>query len=363
MLDRRIFREIDSVTILLMVLISIVGIIFVYSAIYFQASQFVWRQIIWLIVSLLALLVAIMMDYKFLISISIPLYILMNIVLLGLLFFGKLVANTRSWIVLGPFQAQPSEVTKIAVILVLARLFSEYREDHLSFKGFVISSMVVGLPATLTALQPDLGTALTYMPVLIGVYILSGMKKRYIAIIILAVLATGFMGWNYALKDYQKKRIETLLTPNQDPRGAGYQLRQSKIAIGSGGLTGKGYHKGTQSQLRFLPARHTDFIMAVIAEELGFLGLLAVFIIYFLLIYRFFSTIWVSADRAGVYLAFLVTMMIACQFLINVMMLIGLFPITGIPIPFLSYGGSSLLANFLAASLVINVRMRRFRYV
>ncbi len=363
MLDRRIFKEIDSVTILLMVVISIVGIIFVYSAIYFQASQFVWRQAIWLIVSLLALLVAVMIDYKFLISISIPLYILMNVVLLGLLFFGKLVANTRSWIVLGPFQAQPSEVTKIAVILVLARIFSEYREDRLSFKGFVISSAVVGLPASLTALQPDLGTALTYLPILIGVYILAGMKKKYLAIILAAVLVTGFVGWNYALKDYQKKRIETLLTPNQDPRGSGYQLRQSKIAIGSGGLTGKGYHKGTQSQLRFLPARHTDFIMAVVAEELGFLGLMAVFALYFLLIYRLFSAIWVSADRAGVYLAFLVTMMIGCQFLINVMMLVGLFPITGIPIPFLSYGGSSLLANFLAASLVINVRMRRFRYI
>lgn len=363
MLDRRIFREIDSVTILLMVVVSTVGIVFVYSAIYFQASQFVWRQIIWLLVSLLALLVAIMIDYKFLISISVPLYVLMNVILLGLLFFGKLVANTRSWIVLGPFQAQPSEVTKIAVILVLARLFSEYREDHLSFKGFVVSSLVVGLPATLTALQPDLGTALTYLPILVGVYILTGMRRKYLVIILAVVLVTGFVGWNYALKDYQKKRIETLLTPNQDPRGAGYQLRQSKIAIGSGGLIGKGYHKGTQSQLRFLPARHTDFIMAVIAEELGFLGLLGVFGIYFLLIYRFFSTVWVSADRAGVYLAFLVTMMIACQFLINVMMLVGLFPITGIPIPFLSYGGSSLLANFLAASLVINVRMRRFRYV
>lgn len=363
MLDRRIFREIDSLTILLLVVISTIGLAFIYSAIYFQASQFVWRQIIWLIVSLLALLVAIMIDYKFLISISFPLYVLMNVILLALLFFGKLVANTKSWIVLGPFQAQPSEITKIAVILVLARLFYDYREDRLSFKAFAISSFVVGLPATLTALQPDLGTALTYLPILIGVYILAGISKKYVAIILVAVLVTGLIGWNYALKDYQKKRIETLLIPNQDPRGAGYQLRQSKIAIGSGGLTGKGYHKGTQSQLRFLPARHTDFIMAVIAEELGFLGLLVVFGLYFLLIYRFFSTVWVSADRAGVYLAFLVTMMISCQFLINVMMLVGLFPITGIPIPFLSYGGSSLLANFLAASLVINVGMRRFRYI
>lgn len=363
MLDRRIFKEIDVLTILLMVIISIIGIVFVYSAIYIQASQFVWRQIVFLLVSLLALLIAIMIDYKFLLAISIPLYILMNLILLGLLLFGQVVAHTRSWIVLGSFQIQPSELTKIAVILVLARIFSDYREDFLSFKAFIMSSVLVGIPAFLTALQPDLGTALTYVPILIGTYILAGIKKKYVIVILILSLIAGFGGWNLALKDYQKKRIETLLTPNHDPRGSGYQLRQSKIAIGSGGLTGKGYHKGTQSQLRFLPARHTDFIMAVIAEEIGFLGLLGVFALYLLFLYRLFSTVWLSPDRAGIYLAFLVAMLISCQFLINVMMLVGLFPITGIPVPFLSYGGSSLLSSFLACSLVINVRMRRFAFI
>ncbi len=363
MLDRRIFREIDSLTILLAVIISVIGIVFLYSAIYFQASHYIWRQIIWLIISLIITMVAILIDYKFLLTISFPLYVFLNIILLGLLLFGKKVANTRSWIVIGPFQGQPSELMKVVVILVLARIFSGYREDKMSFKTFALSSLVVGVPAILTALQPDLGTALTFMPVLLGVYILAGIRKKYVAILLIGLLLSGFAGWNFALKDYQKKRIETLMTPDQDPRGAGYQLRQSKIAIGSGGLTGKGYHKGTQSQLRFLPARHTDFIMAVIAEEIGFLGVVAVFILYALLMYRIFSTAWISPDRAGVYLAFLVGMMIGCQFLINVMMLVGLFPITGIPVPFLSYGGSSLLANFLALSLVLNVRMRRFAFI
>jgi rod shape determining protein RodA len=304
-----------------------------------------------------------MIDYKLFLSIAFPFYILMNLILLGLLVFGKMVANTRSWIIIGPFQAQPSELTKVVVILVLARIFSEYKEDLMSSKAFILSTLVVGLPATLTALQPDLGTSLTYLPILLGTYILAGIRKKYLAVVLIAMILVGFAGWNYGLKDYQKKRIETLLTPNQDPRGAGYQLRQSKIAIGSGGLAGKGYQKGTQSQLRFLPARHTDFIMAVIAEELGFLGLIVVFALYFLFLYRLFSTTWVSADRAGVYLAFLSVMLIGCQFLINVMMLVGLFPITGIPVPFLSYGGSSLLTSFLVCSLVINVRMRRFTFV
>jgi len=363
MLDRRIFREIDWTTIFLMVLISVIGIIFAHSAIYYQASKFVWKQTLWLAVSLLVLFVLLIIDYKVLLSFAFPFYILMNAILAGLLIFGRRVANTRSWLVLGPFQFQPSELTKLAVILLLARLFLDYKEDMMSFKAFLLSSALVGLPLSLIALQPDLGTALTFIPILLGTYILAGLPKKYVVVIIIASFLVGFIGWNYGLKDYQKKRIETLLVPNQDPRGAGYQLQQSKIAIGSGGLTGKGYHKGTQSQLRFLPARHNDFILAVIGEDLGFVGILAIFFVYFIFLYRLFSAVQVSPDRGGVYIAFLSTMLIGCQFLINVMMIVGLFPITGIPIPFLSYGGSSLLSNFLIVGLVINVKMRRFAYI
>ncbi|HPB58735.1 MAG TPA: rod shape-determining protein RodA [Candidatus Saccharicenans sp.] len=363
MLDRRIFKEIDWTTILLMVLIAVIGIIFVHSAIYYQASKYVWKQSVWLVVSSLALLILLIIDYKVLLSFALPFYILMNIILAGLLIFGKTVANTRSWLVFGPFQFQPSELTKLAVILLLARLFSDYKEDKMSFKAFFLSSAIVGLPFLLIALQPDLGTALTLVPILLGTYILAGLPKKYLVVILIISCLFGFIGWNYGLKDYQKKRIETLLVPDRDPRGAGYQLQQSRIALGSGGLTGKGYHKGTQSQLRFLPARHNDFILAVIGEDLGFLGILGVFLIYFIFLYRLFSAVQVSPDRGGVYIAFLSAMLIGCQFMINVMMIIGLFPITGIPIPFLSYGGSSLLTNFLIVGLVINVKMRRFAYV
>ncbi|HEK86319.1 MAG: rod shape-determining protein RodA [Candidatus Saccharicenans sp.] len=363
MLDRRIFREIDVTTVLLMVIISLIGIIFVYSAIYFQASQYVWRQIVFLLVCLIALFIFLLIDYKIMLSFSWQFYIFMNALLMGLLLFGKMVAHTKSWIVIGHFQFQPSELTKLAVILLLARIFSEYREDRMSLRALIISSAIVALPFLLTALQPDLGTALTYLPILLGTYILAGMKKKHIITLLILGILIGFVGWNYGLKEYQKKRIETLMTPDQDARGSGYQLRQSKIAIGSGGLVGKGYRKGTQSQLRFLPARHTDFIVAVIGEELGFLGIILVFGIYFLFLYRLFSTISVSPDRAGVYIVFLSAMLIATQFFINIMMIIGLFPITGIPVPLLSYGGSSLLANYLICGLVLNVRMRRFVFV
>jgi rod shape determining protein RodA len=363
MLDRRALKEIDLVTIGLLVAISLLGLVFVHSAIYYHASQFVWRQLAWLVLSLVFLFLFLLIDYKIMLSFALPFYLLMNLLLLSLLLFGKLVHSTKSWFVLGSYQFQPSEITKLAIILLLARVFSEYRDDLMTTRAFLVSSAIVGLPFVLTALQPDLGTALTYLPILLGAYILAGMKKKYVIIMLLIGLLTGYIGWNYGLKDYQKRRIETLLSPGQDPRGSGYHLRQSRIAIGSGGLTGKGYHKGTQSQLRFLPARHTDFIISVIAEETGFIGILGVFLLYMLFLYRLFSTAWIAPDRAGVYLCFLAGMLIAGQFLINIMMIVGLFPIAGIPVPFISYGGSSLLANFLVVGLVLNVRMRRFAFI
>lgn len=363
MLDRKALKEIDLMTIGLAVVISLIGVIFVHSAIYYHASQFVWRQMVWLVLSLLVMLLSLLVDYKIMLTFSWAFYIFINLLLVVLLLFGKLVANTKSWFVFGSYQFQPSEIAKLAIILLLARIFSEYRDDLMSTRVFLVSSAVVGIPFILTAVQPDLGTALTYLPILLGAYILAGMKKKYVVIFLLAMILAGYVGWNYGLKDYQKRRVETLLFPGQDPRGAGYHLRQSKIAIGSGGLTGKGYHKGTQSQLRFLPARHTDFIISVIAEETGFIGILGLFIIYVLFLYRIFSTAWVAPDRAGVYICFLAGMLIAGQFLINIMMIVGLFPIAGIPVPFVSYGGSSLLANFLVVGLVVNVRMRRFAFI
>ena len=170
----------------------------------------------------------------------------------------------------------------------------------------------------------------------------------------------GVLIWSFGLRDYQKQRLTTVLFPEKDPLGSGYQVIQSKIAIGSGGLSGKGFAKGTQSQLRFLPARHTDFIFSVIAEEFGFLGAVFAVLVYFLFLARLFLSVSMSRDRTGAYIIFLVAVMISAQFFINVFMTIGLFPIAGIPLPFLSYGGSSLLANSLAVSLVLNVKMRRF---
>ena len=201
---------------------------------------------------------------------------------------------------------------------------------------------------------------MSYFPLLAAALILAGLNKKTLSILLICAVFIGFFSWSFGLKDYQKKRLTTLVFPGKDPLGSGYHIHQSKIAIGSGGLLGKGYAKGTQSQLRFLPARHTDFIFSVVGEEFGFAGVLVIFLFYYLFLARIFRSVRKSKDRAGVYIIFMVGVMISFQFFINVMMVVGLLPIVGIPLPLLSYGGSSLLTNYVAISLVLNVKMRRF---
>jgi rod shape determining protein RodA len=193
--------------------------------------------------------------------------------------------------------------------------------------------------------------------------ILTGLNKRAVILLLIAVLLIGVFGWTVFLKEYQKERIRTLLFPGKDTLGSGYHILQSKIAIGSGGFLGKGYKRGSQSQLRFLPARHTDFIFSVIGEEFGFMGVALTLFFYFLFLTRLFFSISKSRDRTGVYIIFMIAVMMSFQFIINVLMTVGLFPVVGIPLPLLSYGGSSLLTNYLAVSLVLNVKMRRFANV
>jgi rod shape determining protein RodA len=190
--------------------------------------------------------------------------------------------------------------------------------------------------------------------------ILAGLRRRAVAWILLLTVLAGIGGWNFYLKDYQKERLTTVVFPGRDPQGSGYHILQSRIALGSGGFLGKGFTRGTQSQLRFLPARHTDFVFSVIGEELGFVGVFAVLFFYAVFLLRLFQAVRKSRDRAGVFIVFMVSLMISFQLLVNVAMVIGLFPIVGIPLPLLSYGGSSLLANFLGVGLVLNVKMRRF---
>jgi rod shape determining protein RodA len=360
MIDRNQIRNIDWVLIGLLILNSAIGIAFIYSSSHYLPGNHSLKQFVWLFVALTALFVFLSVNYRVLVAYSLYFYSIAIIILSGILLFGRLTAGTKSWIVLPFFQIQPSEITKITVILVLAHMFSTYRRDSLSFVHGFLSILIVGIPVLLVGLQPDLGTALTYIPILLAVFVMVGLKKRTVIILVILALLLGIVGWSVILKEYQKERITTLLSPEKDPLGSGYHTIQSKIAIGSGGFLGKGYKKGTQSQLRFLPARHTDFIFSVIGEEFGFIGVIVTFLVYFLFLARLFQSVTKSIDRAGVFIIYMVAGMIAFQFLANVFMTIGLFPIAGVPLPLISYGGSSLLTNYLAVSLVINVRMRRF---
>jgi rod shape determining protein RodA len=362
-LDRRLLEEIDWVLLGLVLLLSLIGVFFIYSSTHFMPGAHYVRQLVWIGVSLVALFVVLAIDYKFFVALSGYLYGLVVLLLLATLVFARLVAGTKSWITLGLMQFQPSEMAKIVMILVFARIFADYKTSYVTTSHTLGALAVAGVPLALIVVQPDLGTAMTFAAIIGGAFILAGLRKKAVILLLLAALALGVGGWTIALKDYQKKRVTTLINPAGDPRGSGYQVIQSKIAIGSGGFAGKGFKKGTQSQLRFLPARHTDFIFSVIGEETGFLGVLVVIVLYFAVLARMFLAVGKARDRAGVYIIFTSALLIAFQFLVNILMIIGLFPVVGITLPFLSYGGSSLLASYVACGLVLNVRMRRFANV
>lgn len=363
MIDRRLFREIDWVLLALVLVQSLIGVIFIFSSSHFLPGAYYVRQLLWIGFSLFVLLLVLAFDYKFFVSLSGYLYGLVIVLLAVMLVFGRLVAGTKSWITFGLMQLQPSELAKIVMILVFARLFAEYKSPYLTTHHTLGALLVAGVPLLLISVQPDLGTAMTFLAIIGGSFILAGLRRKTVILLVIAAVALGIGGWTVGLKDYQKKRVTTLINPAGDPRGSGYQVIQSKIAIGSGGLAGKGFLKGTQSQLRFLPARHTDFIFSVIGEETGFVGVLAVLLLYLALLARMFLAVPKARDRAGVYIVFTASLLIAFQFLVNILMVIGLFPVVGITLPFLSYGGSSLLTSYVAVGLVMNVRMRRFANV
>jgi len=360
MVTRTQLNYIDWGLIVLLIINSLIGIAVIYSSSHHLMGNYAFKQFMWLLVSLGAIFILISFDYNILVTYSSYLYIVCLILLGSTLIFGNLISGAKSWIKLPFFQIQPSEITKIVLILLLSRTFSEFKGRSIKIIHGLTSVAAVCVPFLIVAIQPDLGTATSYIFILAGAVLLAGINKKILILFLIAAIVFGFLGWNFFLKDYQRMRVKTFLFPEKDPLGVGYHIIQSKIAIGSGGLLGKGYLKGTQSQLRFLPARHTDFIFSVIGEEFGFIGVALVLIVYFLFLARIFRSVGKARDRAGVYIIFMVAVLLSSQFLINVLMTIGLFPITGIPLPFISYGGSSLLTNSLAVGLILNIKMRRF---
>ncbi|MGH9398774.1 MAG: rod shape-determining protein RodA [Thermoanaerobaculia bacterium] len=353
-------RRLDLVVLGTSLCLSALGVLFVSSTTAGgRLSGLAARQALWVAVGIAAMVAATLFDYRTLLKFSLGLYLVTLVPLVYLLLFGERIVNVRSWIRVGGFQFQPAELAKIATALLVAYMFEN--EDDAKLKAATLAKLaaIVGTPFMLTFLQPDLGLALTFLPIAAVGLFFGGLPWRGWVAIVLIFAAVAGAGW-FLLKDYQKQRIGTFLNPDTDMLGAGYQVRQSKIAVGSGGFSGKGFRAGTQSQLRFLPVRHADFILAVIAEEWGFLGVLIVLGLFVALILRCLRLASVARDRGGVFLILALASVIFFSVAINASMMIGLLPIAGIPLPLVSYGGSSVATTFTAIGLILGVEYRRF---
>jgi rod shape determining protein RodA len=353
-------RRLDLVVLGCTMALAALGVLFIASATtgtHFEGLAS--RQGIWIATGVVVMVAALLFDYRMLLKFSFAIYCVTLLPLIYLLLFGERIANVRSWIRIGHFQFQPAELAKIATALLVAYLFENEDDARLHASTILKLGAIVGIPVLLVFLQPDMGLALTFLPlVFVGLYYGGLPARGWVAIIvILAVLCGG--GW-FLLKDYQKARIGTFLNPDSDVLGTGYQVRQSKIAVGSGGFSGKGFRSGTQSQLRFLPVQHTDFILAVIAEEWGFLGIILVLGLFAALVLRALKLAQTARDRGGVFLILCLTGILFFSVVINASMMIGLAPTTGIPLPLVSYGGSSVATTFLCIGLILGVDYRRF---
>jgi rod shape determining protein RodA len=354
-------RDIDWTVLIVALIISAVGVLQIYSAtrgtIWADAW---WKQIIYLIGGLVLMWIVLAVDYHTLMHFVPPMYLASVLALLGTFVLGKQVFGSRRWIPLpGGFRFQVSEFVKLVIILLVARFLTELKSEDLELREVLKLAALVVVPMGLVMKQPDLGTSLTYLPILgVGAF-LAGLRWKYIATVTLVAVLVLPVSWHF-LKDYQKARLVSFMDPDRDPQGTGYQLIQSQIAVGAGGMFGKGVTKGTQTQLRFLPVPHTDFIFSAFAEEHGFVGVVLMLSLYFVLIMRIVQNAQTAPDRAGMYICMGVAALLLFHMLVNVGMVVGRMPVTGIPLPLMSAGGSSVWSNFLALGLVNNVRLRRF---
>jgi rod shape determining protein RodA len=360
-IDRRLLFNLDWVLLLSALLLAVIGVFTIHSATHSDPrwSSVYLKQLYLIALGFVALLLSLLLDYRRLADRAVVFYGLIVIALLYVLRFSPVVAGTRRWILLGRFQLQPSELAKIVAALLLAKIFAESRMETLGLRDVLAPGLALGLLAALIAKEPDLGTAACLVPLFLVVAYLAGLRMRAVAALAFVALVAVAVTWPY-LQDYQKKRVYTFLDPSLDPQGAGYQKIQSQIAVGSGGLLGKGWKQGSQAQLGYLPARHTDFVFSVLAEELGFLGVFAALGLYLLLLWRMLETAQLARDRVGAFLVAGITATFTFQVVYNVAMVAGLVPVKGLPLPLMSYGGSSIISSLIAVGLILNVRMRRF---
>lgn len=364
-IDRRLIAHFDWWLLACAFLVISGGLLTVLSATHVPGhlvSGLLLRQGMWATLGLLAILAAVSFDYHWLERYAYPLYAMTLALLVLTAVLGASGGGARRWIAIGPATLQPSEFAKLALVIALARhLHRQIGDRPLPLRSVLVCAGLLAPPAVLILKQPDLGTVVVLTLSTAVMLLTAGLRLRFVLVVAAVLVPAVPHAWSH-LKPYQQRRVLTFINPTADPLGAGYHIIQSKIAIGSGGLEGKGYLRGTQNRLNFLPEQHTDFIFSVFAEEWGFLGGCGLMVMYIALLLRCFMVASRARDSFGVLLAFGLTVMIFCQVLVNIGMATGSLPVVGITLPFFSYGGSSLLACMMAIGLLMNISMRRFTF-
>ena len=364
---KRLLRKIDFELLIASLAIVIYSLVIISSATHVnnpteERFWFVQRQGIFAAINILLAIFFMNFDYRGLQPYGNKLYIFNLIMLIAVMIFGQTALGAQRWIQIGPISLQPSEFSKIIMIICLASLLEDRIGQLNSVQEFLPIAAYVALPFILVLKQPDLGTSLVFMAIFFGMIFICGIRIKLLVGIFFLGIASFPILWQF-MKDYQKMRIMVFLDPNVDPLGSGYHIIQSKIAIGSGLIFGKGLFEGTQSQLNFLPENHTDFIFAVVGEELGFVGAVILLLLYLIVLWRGIQIAREAADTFGRLLAVGITSMLAFHVLVNVGMTTGIMPVTGIPLPLMSYGVSSLTTNIIAIAILMNIHMRKQKFL
>lgn len=344
-------------------LLIVVGLVSLYSISFedavFDPTNFS-KQLVSVVIGVILMFTLSFQDYRVLNSFSTKLYFLIIAILFFVVLWGEKVRGTTGWIGLGIFHIQPVEIAKVVLIIFLASFFSKKKNQLSIVVRIIASTVLIFIPILLILKQPDFGSAFVIFVCWAVMLALTGISKKNLFILVIIGSAVFSSGW-FFLEDYQKARVINLFQPEYDPQGSGYNVRQSIIAVGSGGLWGKGLGHGSQSQLNFLPEKHTDFIFAVIVEELGLLGGVVAFFLFGVIFYRMKEIARLAKDNFGYLLTIGIIMMIFSQFLINIGMNIGVMPVAGVPLPFLSYGGSSLVAVLAAMGIIQSIYKRKIK--
>jgi rod shape determining protein RodA len=359
-LFKNIFKKVDYILLSIICVLAVFSTLTLYT--YEADSIFYIKQSLWAVISVIVFIIVGRIDFSFLKNTNLVLifYIISNFLLLATLFFGVKINGAKAWLSFGFMSFQPADLAKLALIVLLAKYFSKRHLEIKSLRHVIVSFFYTAIPFAIIMFQPDLGSGIVILFIWFLILFVSGLSKKHIIALFLSGMFVFGLAWNFALADYQKNRILNLIEPLRDISGSGYNVYQAQIAIGSGGLYGKGVGFGTQSRLDFLPEHETDFIFSAFAEEWGFIGVVILFFIYFILLIRILYIAYISQNNFFAIIAMGIFAFIFIHTFINISMNLGLFPVTGLPLPLLSYGGSHFLIVCICFGLLSSISSSAF---